>query len=917
MVMRYFFLFLLLLQVVGLYGQSGNYFLSHYSPSKDQFDNVCFDMVQNENGLVYFATRSGIMEFDGLNWDLIAGEGAIYSLQRSASGEIFWAGASGYGKIGYDEQGIRQIQTLSENVKNVFQSIAVNEKLFFLTERSLSILSTGQAPVTVSSNDVTGTFGSIFELFGTVYVNTEQGGVLKVEGDKLVRATFAFPAKDEVIFSRAIQNQYLIGLSSNRVFLCGEDRKLREVNLEDKNYADASVIVNGAWVNSNLFVLGTLRGGMIFVQASTGKTQEIINYATGLPDNEVFTLMSDKSQCIWAAHEYGFTRVAPYLPFRSFSHYPGLQGNLICAVSFQDDVYVGTSLGLFRLEREDFYEEIVSYVDVEVKAKQQKVDPKINKEPEPVSNSPEDQSKRGGFFRFLRRNRSKADEPAKEESTATVKKPVSTEKLKQVKPTYRKVKKTEKVLRTSQYVYKKVQGLEAKINHLLVVNDKLIAAGLAGVYEIEGLAAKPVLQEPTRFVFASENRLFVSTYRDKVTVLRSEAQGWKSLGLLNDLDDQISYIFEGPNDETWFCALDKIYRLERSGDTDSVAGTVHAINIKNPNFDDFVGVRWQDEIVLVNSLGFFHYERNKNTFTTIDSLSLLGLSNYYPVENSIWYRDTHNWNVFGDAQRTRRQSNLRLLNLFSSLRFVSSDPDSENFWIITGDNELFRFFGERFTPYEAGYPVVLKGVWNDNKKTADRGKLKFDQEKSSLTLKVVQPNYLASQAIEYRYQLVGLDENWTDWSTNNATINFPYLPSGDYTLKVQARDIFGRVQNMQAVSFKVLPPYWQRPWFYALEFAFFASLVLLSFRLSTRYRIISRILSLLTIIMLIQFIQTVVGETFATRASPVTDFFVQVFIAFLILPVEGYLRNLMLRSLDSHSGLYKFLTPKPQEQQEP
>jgi hypothetical protein len=40
------------------------------------------------------------------------------------------------------------------------------------------------------------------------------------------------------------------------------------------------------------------------------------------------------------------------------------------------------------------------------------------------------------------------------------------------------------------------------------------------------------------------------------------------------------------------------------------------------------------------------------------------------------------------------------------------------------------------------------------------------------------------------------------------------------------------------------------------------------------------------------------------------DFFVQVLVAFMILPVEGYLRNLMLRSLDSHSGLYKFLSPK-------
>ncbi len=46
--------------------------------------------------------------------------------------------------------------------------------------------------------------------------------------------------------------------------------------------------------------------------------------------------MVDKSQGIWAAHEYGFTRVSPYLPYRSFGHYPGLAGNLLCATSFME-----------------------------------------------------------------------------------------------------------------------------------------------------------------------------------------------------------------------------------------------------------------------------------------------------------------------------------------------------------------------------------------------------------------------------------------------------------------------------------------------------------------------------------------------------------------------------------------------------
>ncbi len=97
-----------------------------------------------------------------------------------------------------------------------------------------------------------------------------------------------------------------------------------------------------------------------FRSCALRENREIINYNTGLPDNEIFTPMVDKSQGIWAAHEYGFTRVSPYLPYRSFGHYPGLAGNLLCATSFHGKVYVGTSLGLYRLEREDVYDEIVS-----------------------------------------------------------------------------------------------------------------------------------------------------------------------------------------------------------------------------------------------------------------------------------------------------------------------------------------------------------------------------------------------------------------------------------------------------------------------------------------------------------------------------------------------------------------------------
>jgi hypothetical protein len=279
----------------------------------------------------------------------------------------------------------------------------------------------------------------------------------------------------------------------------------------------------------------------------------------------------------------------------------------------------------------------------------------------------------------------------------------------------------------------------------------------------------------------------------------------------------------------------------------------------------------------------------------------------------VWYRDLHSWKLLGSHSSAK---NLGLLNLFQNLRYVKPDGQSGNLWMITGNNELYRFYGERITPYEDGFPIIMKTFVNGGVKTGELAKYNVDQENSSVTTEIVQPDYLASMAIEYRYRLKGLEEEWTTWSNTNNMVNFPYLPAGDYTLEVQSRDILGNVKDMKTASIEVLPPYWKRPWFYALEFLIFASFVLLSFRLSSRYRIVSRLLMLLTIIMLIQFIETIVGETFSTRTSPVIDFIIQVLIAMLVLPVEGYLREMMLRSLEKNRGLRKLLWQKEQSDAE-
>lgn len=898
---------LLYLISVPVWAQTGSYFLSHHAPTEKNFDNVCFDMTQDAKGVMYFAVKAGVLDFDGREWELITGTGAVYALSRNDTGEIFWAGANGFGRIGLDNRGFKQIQYLSDSsAADVFRVLVNGDDVYYLSQNKIYRYRNGASKAeTIVIGNAQSLFTCMFELYGTVYVQTERSTTFEVENDKLVYVNLDLSGS--VVFNSRIDDTYVLGTSDNRVYTCNKDLAMHPVPIQDQPYADANVIVNGSWINAHLLALGTLRGGVMLVNPVTGKRDQIIDFSTGLPDNEVFCLMADANQNIWVAHEYGFTQISPSMPFRSFSHYPGLQGNMLCAYSYNGEVYVGTSVGLFKLHKDEIYDEVVTYVDVEVpkktsNSKSRTEVPSGTKQPEVQEETP---AKRRGIFNFLRRNRKKEED---REAVASLSnedtRPAEVNIASPEKARPLQEKRVDKILRSSQHVFKKVGGIDAKITHLVETGGKLVAAGLEGVFQVDGLQAKAIMNTPTRYVYASPDKqtIIASTYNDEIWSLKSGQDGaWKQMNLINSLGDQIDYIFEGAENEWWLCGLDRIYQLQLN---DEGIQRLQTIPLSNPNFEKTVGLYYNDEIFFVNADGFFHFERDHNNLKRIDTLA--SPSQYFAVNGHILYRDVHRWNLFG---ATAGSNNIQLLNLFQNLRFIATDQNPQNMWIISGSNELLKFNGENMSLIRNQFPIFLKSIHNNSRTIATFSHIAIDQRSSAVTFEVVQPDFINPKSIEFRYLLEGMNQDWSEWSSANNKINFPYLPPGDYALKVQARNIFGKISSLEPLPFEVIPPYWRQGWFYGLEFTAFASLVILSFRLSTRYRIVSRLLSLITIILLIEFIQTVIGSSIITADTPVTAFFIQVVVALLILPVEGYLRKLMLRSLDNSEKLYGFITP--------
>jgi hypothetical protein len=171
--MKFIFSAAFCLNLVFAYAQSGNFFLSHYSPGKDRQDNICFQARQQKNGIMYFATRGGILEFDGRSWNLINGNGAIYTIQISDQGTIYWGGAHGYGVVADIESNLPELKTLSTNVTDIFQSVQNDGKTYFLNQEKIFIVnnSTNQSSF-IEATGETGVFTGIFEIGGEVVVNS-------------------------------------------------------------------------------------------------------------------------------------------------------------------------------------------------------------------------------------------------------------------------------------------------------------------------------------------------------------------------------------------------------------------------------------------------------------------------------------------------------------------------------------------------------------------------------------------------------------------------------------------------------------------------------------------------------------------------------------------------------------------------
>jgi len=833
------------------HAQKGAYYLSQYNLSDRGLSNSNFDIVQDQRGLIYMATLKGVTVSDGTDWRLIETPYSVFALGFDDKDKLYVGGRKEIAIINQTSKDGSIYQSISKVKQEIFKIVYHNGNMYFLSENTLYIYSTNSKSLSTIEKSSADSFIDIQSLGDKLYAITLESGIQLISDNKLVDANFESP-ENTVGFRVSEDGKVLAYTSSGSYFIKTKtDNYFVDFNISDDGYLNENSAYELVWVNNDLIAISTISGGVVFVSATTGKVEQYMNYETGLADNEILSLYASKNHLVWCSTPQGISIIAPEMPFRNFAAYKGLSGNINVVYEFQNRVFVGTSVGLFELVKITDYEEVVSY---------QKVTKQVEIKETELS------TKKGLFSK-----------KSNNKTPATISKSFYKKEIK-------------KNLLSVNYEYKKIKNIESKVVQIIAYEDKLLIGSLSGIYELQGDKVDKIFDSPMVYMYKPKayNFLMVSTYDKEVKVLANKSNKWVETGLLNGLNDFVEQIEQGNNGELWLCGTDSVYQIVLNNSFSLKEVEVYAIN--NPHWDRVYSNQYNNKTYFLNSSGYYYYEDYSiKKDTVIEHTIGLPTNMLLSSEGKLWV----NTGFFWYGQSTNLKSSLNFISLFADPRYIS-EIGGNSYWVVAGNNQLYKIDGKQVESISRPFTLFLESAQKDSLDLPVTKKLGDVDQQSSLTFKFAAPDYTNIYQTEFQYRLLGLSSEWSEWSKSNNEITFPYLPAGKYDLEVQARDVLGNIKSSESINFRILAPYWKRSWFYLVELIFFSGLMFISVlinRQSHKFSILSRLLTFLTLIFIVEFVQTIAEAKFETNQSPVVNFFIQVGIALAILPIESVLRK--------------------------
>ncbi|MFL5754610.1 MAG: SpoIIE family protein phosphatase [Bacteroidia bacterium] len=355
-----FFLFILAFIGKGKsFAQTGNYYLTNFSPSEINGSDDNRGAIQDEFGRIYVANANGVLVYDGKNWRSVSlnNESRCIFLAKDKNNKIFVGGVTEFGYLTTEVNGKIAYKSLSRQLSEkeldfgyVWSVRCIGDDVFFCANERIFLYSKGKLRSFIPEIESFHTFFSIGKDF---FVREKQvgfkvlvnGNLLFLPGSEIFkdnRVDFIIPYKD---------NLYWLGSRTLGLHLLfyNEKEPLKTTITKVKSPCDEWMAQNelycGAWINEKTYAIGSLKGGALIVDRDF-KPLKQINYKSGLQDPGVQFIYPDYNGNLWLALASGVSFIEVNTPITRWTKNNGIKGTVEASIKFENNLYIATGKGL-------------------------------------------------------------------------------------------------------------------------------------------------------------------------------------------------------------------------------------------------------------------------------------------------------------------------------------------------------------------------------------------------------------------------------------------------------------------------------------------------------------------------------------------------------------------------------------------
>jgi ligand-binding sensor domain-containing protein/DNA-binding CsgD family transcriptional regulator len=331
----------------------GTPFIRNFSKHDYRAGTQNWAVAQDNRGYMYFANNEGLLEFDGVQWQLykMPNSSMVRSIYIDDKGEIYIGAYNDFGKMVPDANGKMVYQSLKNNIQPEFQNFddvwnifSFKGKMVFQSYNAVYFTGDGKSFSVIKAPS---RFPNSYIVSGHLYFCDREYGLYEFDGANInpLKGCEELAGEDiNSIMSFQGDNEILICTLNKGLFIYNGS-ELRKWNVPVNELLKKSQIFSATILQDKYFAFGTIQDGLIIID-NQGRLIQHINRKKGLQNNTILKVFSDRTGNLWLALDNGIDYVNVNSPITFLQQADGF-GAGYATIIFKGKLYLGTNQGLY------------------------------------------------------------------------------------------------------------------------------------------------------------------------------------------------------------------------------------------------------------------------------------------------------------------------------------------------------------------------------------------------------------------------------------------------------------------------------------------------------------------------------------------------------------------------------------------